>query len=161
MAEKIKRTHAERDALLSKVFDAQLQTKDVEVTQSGTIKITADDDYLALKEVNLNVNVQGGGGSSWRYFDISKCSIEGIETMAHIVKTYRDGGHTGIISSGSLGVAGSSTKRIAMGIDMAVGFCSIVGSTEIINYGEHLAPIISDILANGAVEITKEEFYAV
>ena len=118
----------------------------------------------AQQDALLDIVEQGGsggegGGSSWRYFDISKCSIEGIETMAHIVKTYRDGGHTGIISSGSLGVAGSSTKRIAMGIDMAVGFCSIVGSTEITNYGEHFAPIISDILANGAVEITKEEFY--
>lgn len=106
---------------------------------------------------------QSGGGagneSTWRYFDISKCSIEEIELMAHIVKTYRDGGYIGIVSSGALSMAGSSTERIAMGIDMAVGFCSIVGSTEIINYGEHLAPIISDILANGAVEITKEQFY--
>lgn len=115
----------------------------------------------SVAEVTFESESSGGGAgeSTWRYFDISKCSIEGIETMAHIVKTYRDGGHIGIVSSGALSMAGSSTERIAMGIDMAVGFCPIVGSTEIINYGEHLAPTISDILANGAVEITKEQFY--
>lgn len=62
MAEKIKRTHAERDALLSKVFDSTLQTKDIEITEAGTTEITPDEGFFALKKVNLNVNVQGGGG---------------------------------------------------------------------------------------------------
>ena len=62
MAEKIKRTHAERDALLSKVFDSTLQTKDIEITEAGTTEITPDEGFFALKKVNLNVNVQGGWG---------------------------------------------------------------------------------------------------
>ena len=72
MAEKIKRTHAERDALLSKVFDSTLQTKDIEITEAGTMEITPDEGYFALKKVNLNVNVQGGGGNEdWEYYDVS------------------------------------------------------------------------------------------
>lgn len=71
MAEKIKRTHAERDALLSKVFDSTLQTKDIEITEAGTMEITPDEGFFALKKVNLNVNVQGGGGeSSIEYLDL-------------------------------------------------------------------------------------------
>ena len=75
MAEKITRTHEERDALLSKVFDSTLQTKDIEITQAGTTEITPDEGYFALKKVNLNVNVQGGsggegGGSTMEYLDL-------------------------------------------------------------------------------------------
>lgn len=77
MAEKIKRTHAERDALLSKVFDSTLQTKDIEITEAGTMEITPDEGFFALKKVNLNVNVQGGGGTeggenTYEYIKLTK-----------------------------------------------------------------------------------------
>ena len=151
-------TIGDSPVVVKKGSQVQSQEKTVEITENGTTEVVPDSGF-SLSKVTVNTNVESSG-SSWRYFDISKCSIEGIERIAHIVKTYRDGGYIGIVSSGALSMAGSSTERIAMGIDMAVGFCSIVDSTEIINYGEHLAPIISDILANGAVEITKEQFYS-
>ena len=66
-----KHTQEESDALLKQVFDSTLQEKTIEITESGTTEITADADFLALKKVNLNVNVQGGGGSV-EYFDINR-----------------------------------------------------------------------------------------
>lgn len=96
MAYQVKHTAEQRDALLGEVFDAQLQTKDVEVTQAGTIKITADDDYLALKEVNVNVNVQGGGSNlKMRYFrvDSTQNQMLGLylSLLATLLRVSKDG----------------------------------------------------------------------
>lgn len=56
-----KYTASEIDAKLSQVFESQLQTKDVELSESA--EITADEGYLALKQVN--VTVKGGGGGDY------------------------------------------------------------------------------------------------
>lgn len=58
---KSKYTTSEIDAKLSQVFESQLQTKDVELSESA--EIMADDGYLALKQVN--VTVKGGGSGEY------------------------------------------------------------------------------------------------
>ena len=80
MAYNTKHTAEQIDALLGEVFDSTLQEKTIEITQSGTTEITADEDFLALKKVNLNVNVQGGsgGGSDFFYWKWDKPTNLGI-----------------------------------------------------------------------------------
>lgn len=56
-----KYTASEIDAKLSQVFESQLQTKDVELSESA--EIMADEGYLALKQVN--VTVKGGGSGEY------------------------------------------------------------------------------------------------
>lgn len=58
------------DSNLDGLFVGQLQTKEVEVSEDTTIK--ADEGFLGLKEVSVNVSGGGGGSDSgdWEYFDV-------------------------------------------------------------------------------------------
>lgn len=160
MAEKIKRTHAERDALLSKVFDSTLQTKDIEITEAGTMEIVADADFFALKKVNVNVNVQGGSGGegggedSLVYYDVTKFEKRDYNTLISIgpalMKT--ENGIYGGIHFGALVDFTTGITAIAMS---KVAYQDSAGTL-------YTADALSDmgVAQLGFVEITKEEFYA-
>ena len=159
MAEKIKRTHAERDALLSKVFDSTLQTKDIEITEAGTTEITPDEGFFALKKVNLNVNVQGGGSGDIEYLDLSGMPGAGeLGVMASLVKLKKGDGSFAIappmqvlLTNGSI-----DTNQMLNVVAMAVN-----PNAEVFING---ANATIDALVGGMLaqfpRLTKEEFYA-
>ena len=155
MAEKIKRTHAERDALLSKVFDSTLQTKDIEITEAGTTEITPDEGFFALKKVNLNVNVQGGGGDNLEYLDITSVT-DGkgrIILYSTLAKT-----PIGIMPS-----AGLIEMALNMGFENivnALNYIAMSPTLEVTLNGQ-LQTISSCIEGYDSIpRLTKEEFYA-
>lgn len=159
MAEKIKRTHAERDALLSKVFDSTLQTKDIEITEAGTMEITPDEGYFALKRVNLNVNVQGGsggegGGESEQIMYYGKNQtdggVSGLVVYAELVKIENN-----ILPVGTLLMKYNSMDVIAQQADAV----AINMSKRIVYNGQDttFAAILTGFPPS---TITKEQFYA-
>jgi hypothetical protein len=169
MAEKIKRTHAERDALLSKVFDSTLQTKDIEITEAGTTEITPDEGFFALKKVNLNVNVQGGGGSSFRYLDVTKFSKTLLTSALPYVSTLvvKLGDISAVVTTFELSDIDSSAEIVAISINMQTKVRNEITELVTMSYDEMLNRVVGGktiweqmFIANGAVEITKEEFYA-
>lgn len=157
MAEKIKRTHAERDALLSKVFDSTLQTKDIEITENGTTEIVADEGFFALKKVNLNINVQGGGGSSIEYLDVSGLDEEiqmALSLFCSIVKSRS--GNNWYISS-PIAYYDYGAKPVALGVDTSSTF-SIEGVTG--TPYEFFEMVGVKDLVDSLPRLSKEEFYA-
>lgn len=174
MAEKIKRTHAERDALLSKVFDSTLQTKDIEITEAGTMEIVADEGFFALKKVNLNVNVQGGGGSSIEYLDVSglgdtnEILRNALVLFADIVKSKNEEGtFVGVCLCGIQLLFGATTNNATTCMAVAVDLSRHIKGKG--NGGE-IASSIAEILImmtsasqeqlDSIPRLTKEEFYA-
>lgn len=160
MAEKITRTHEERDALLSKVFDSTLQTKDIEITQAGTMEITPDEGYFALKKVNLNVNVQGGGGdSNIEYLDVSGLDGESYN-FAIQVATLAKKRHY-ILPSGLTNVLGGDNEKItAISVDFTQECYIDEISFDTIQLGQVIDTFgLTDIFSS-LPRLTKEEFYA-
>lgn len=166
MAEKTTRTHAERDALLSKVFDSTLQTKDIEITEAGTMEITPDEGYFALKKVNLNVNVQGGNGDGGMvYLDASEMGIDIITNpeMAQQVMNYfpyikveqsvKKIVGNGAFVVGNLNSDDEKAAIVAFAYDESV---VMVAGNNKMNVGEFLALSSFPQLPR----LTKEEFYA-
>lgn len=98
-----------------------------------------------------------GGGSNWRYFDVS--NDKGRAYVAgHIIKA-KAYGMTCIIPFGTLDFLGENVEKIAIGIDMSVGYCEI-GTSKVVAYGTTIETFLSGWFADGVVEITKEQFYS-
>lgn len=159
MAEKIKRTHAERDALLSKVFDSTLQTKDIEITEAGTMEITPDEGFFALKKVNLNVNVQGGGGNNLEYLDVSGLDEEYYDFVIEVATLAKKKYY--ILPTAFVNTLGGDNEKI---IAVAVDFTQECYIAEISSNTLQLSQIIDALgitdIFSSLPRLTKEEFYA-
>lgn len=137
------------------VTELKHQSKAVEITANGTTSITPDAGFAALNAVEVKVNVPqggGGGGDTWRYFDISKLdsSIKPM-TMPFIVKTDK-------IAPTSADV--DWTAVTAFGVDdspkLYISGLGMMSWSEVMA-AEGLTP---EVMAQvGITEITKEEFY--
>lgn len=55
---------SEIESKLDQVFQSKLQEKTVEIADNGVTEVSADEGYLALSKVSVNVNVPSSGGGS-------------------------------------------------------------------------------------------------
>ena len=156
MAYNTKHTAEQIDALLGEVFDSTLQEKTIEITQSGTTEIVADADFLALKKVNLNVNVQGGGGSV-EYLDVSGLDDDiklELSLLCCIAKS--KSGNSWYITS-PLAYYLYNAKPVALGFNTAEALYleGVVGTAF-----EFFEMMGIKELIDSLPRLTKEEFYA-
>lgn len=160
MAYNTKHTAEQIDALLGEVFDSTLQTKEIEITQSGTTEIVADADFLALKKVNLNVNVQGGGGSV-EYLDVSGLDND-LQTMllsySAMVRAIVDGAIYIIpsINAYQQNIATSKIKAVGVAWEQSV-YMSVSGMPKMTI--KEVLTMMTNI--DSLPRLTKEEFYAI
>ena len=64
MAYTSKYTGSEIESKLDEVFQSKLQEKTVEIADNGVTEVSADEGYLALSKVSVNVNVPSSGGGT-------------------------------------------------------------------------------------------------
>lgn len=163
-----KHTQEESDALLKQVFDKELQDKEIEVTGNGTTEVTADEGYLALKSVKMNVNVQGGGGGNVEYLDLRSLNINGggIVQFSVEARVYSEKNqiHTAgpAANAMQLIIMDSAAKVEAVGFDFS---CNIVMIQNGVRQEAPASMIFTqfgfadqDIAA--IPRMTKDEFYA-
>lgn len=136
------------------------QDKTVDVSENGTIEVTPDEGFTGLGKVTVNTNVQGGGGSNWRYFDCEQVPIEGrveilTEIQAMLIKAQSLSYNT-IMSSASIGYIEEPSAIVAFGADMSI---EVNVSGEFTTLGKLYETIVDMLAQAGFVEITKEQFY--
>lgn len=156
---KSKYTASEIDAKLSQVFNSTLQVKEVEVSED--ITITPDEGFLGLKEVNVKVNAQQGGGengNSWKYYDFTSASSQPDPTLIALCVLIKTNAGTAISPSAVAFVAPYIPTINAMAFNMSLMIASrddgLLTLEEYINKYN-----LMSLIPKGATEITKEEFY--
>lgn len=142
--------------IIKKGSQVQSQEKTVEITENGTTEVVPDSGFFALKKVNLNVNVQGGGGGdNLEYLDITSVTDgkDRIILYSTLAKT-----PIGIMPS-----AGLIEMVLNMGLENifnALNYIAMSPTLEVTLNGQPQT-ISSCIEGYDSIpRITKEEFYA-
>lgn len=139
------------------VIEIKAQSKEIEVTSNGTMDITPDAGFAYLNSVKVKTNVAGsggGGGDTWRYFDVSRLdSNMKPMTFPFIVKSGN------FIKTPQMDE--DWTQVVAIGVDDSDNRVYIprLGRTSWsrVMAEEGLTP---EVMAQfGIIEITEDEFY--
>lgn len=154
-------TIGDSPVVVKKGSQVQSQEKTVEITENGTTEVVPDAGY-ALSKVNLNVNVQGGGGD-WHYFDVSGCDTGEKSQVLQMSSAHKVQGEKVITTFGA-GIIMPTGMGYMIPIDTAEITAVAIDYALEVKIGEQVVIVRESITAApwyGTVpEITKEEFYA-